>query len=210
VDRALEAAVLYVPGVVAVVFVGIAYFFVALDRLRTTSASADDDQLGIKLVLYALVLAGVQLAAGGADGMLAYVLGGFKGGSGPLRDALPPIIVGLGSAFAIAKLLLPRTNAHFAKRPERLALGALATLHGAIALVGLSGFVTGIFKSWAWSMTSASMATTIVSGAIAYLAISRLGAHSGWTMPPPRPRTDAPPYQQPPGGYPPAPPGGYR
>ena len=197
-DRAGDLAQLafsYIPAVVAVGFVVLAYFFIALERGR---GGHDDAQAGLKLVLWSIVLAGVQHAAAGATELLGYVLGGFKGGAGPIREALPPMLVGGGAAFAIIKFLLPRTNSATAKRPERLALGALGTIHGAIALVGVSGFVSGIFKSAAWSQTSSAMAAAIVSLAVAYVAVTRLGAQSGWSMMSPPPGG---------GGYPPAGPG---
>ena len=97
--------------VAAIVFVGAGYFFISLDRQRATSTSKDDTQVGLKLVLYGLVLAGISIAAGGVTTLLSFIFGGFKGGSLPIRQALPTIIVGALVVVLIAKAMLPRTNA---------------------------------------------------------------------------------------------------
>jgi len=73
----------YIPLVEALAitigFVFFAYLFVTLDRKRENSPAKDDTQVGIKIVLYALALAGIQIAATGVDGLLTYVLGGWTG-----------------------------------------------------------------------------------------------------------------------------------
>ena len=85
----------------AFIFVGAAYFIITLDRQRPNSPSKDDTQVGIKLVLFGLILAGISLATQGATGFLAFVFSGAKGGSGPIRAAFPPILVGVGVVLAV-------------------------------------------------------------------------------------------------------------
>ena len=70
-------------------------FLLTLDRQRGNSVSKDDTQAGLKIVLFGIVLAGVVMAAGGAQSLLAYVFAGFKGGSGPIKVAIPPIVIRL-------------------------------------------------------------------------------------------------------------------
>src|ERR1044071_6850792 len=111
--------------VAAIIFVGAGYFFISLDRQRANSVTKDDTQVGLKLVLYGLVLAGISIAAGGVTSLLSFIFGGFKGGSIPVRQALPPIVVGALVVLVVAKALLPRTNAATQKQPERYLLGAL-------------------------------------------------------------------------------------
>src|SRR5262249_3550846 len=77
-----------------VLFVVASYLFISIDRNRATSASKDDNQVGIKLVLFGLTMVGIGLAANGVEQVLAYALGGFKGGGGPLKTFLPSVIVG--------------------------------------------------------------------------------------------------------------------
>lgn len=195
--------------VAAILFVGAGYFFIALDRQRANSVTKDDTQVGLKLVLYGLVLAGISMAAGGVTLLLSFIFGGFKGGSLPIRQALPTILVGGLVVVIVAKALLPRTNAAAQKQPERYLLGALGIQYGVMAIIAVNGLLNGLFLEAPWAYTSGSLASVAVSGAIAFLAISRFGALAGWTMPPP----PAPTYPQgggypPQGGYPP-PQGGY-
>jgi hypothetical protein len=192
-------------AIAAILFVGAAYFFISLDRQRATSPSKDDNQVGIKLVMFGLVLAGIQLASQGVTGFLAYVFSGAKGGSLPIRAAIPPILVGGAVVIAVVKVLLPRTNAATHKQPERYLLGALGLQYGVFAILGISGVLNGIFLEAPWQYTSGSLASTIVAAAIGFLAINRFGAVSGWTMPTPPPPA---PMQYPPQGGPP-PGGGY-
>jgi hypothetical protein len=205
--------------VAAIIFVGAGYFFLSLDRHRANSASKDDTQVGLKLVLYGLVLAGISMAAGGVTTLLAFIFGGFKGGSLPIRQALPTIIVGGLVVVVIAKALLPRTNAATQKQPERYLLGALGIQYGVFAIIAVNGLLGGLFLEAPWAYTSSNLASVAVSGAIAFLAITRFGALAGWTAPPPSapmypPQQGYPPPQQqgyppPGGGYPPQGGGGY-
>ena len=190
----------------AILFVGAGYFFISLDRQRATSTSKDDTQVGLKLVLYGLVLAGVSIASGGVQQLLAYIFSGFKGGSLPIRQALPTILVGILVLAVVLKVLLPRTNADKEHQPERYLLGALGIQFGVMAILGVNGLFSGLFLEAPWIFTSSQLATVAVSGAVMFLAISRFGSLSGWTTPPP-PAPPAPQYP-PQGGYPP-PGGGY-
>lgn len=192
--------------VAAIIFVGAGYFFISLDRQRANSVTKDDTQVGLKLVLYGLVLAGISIAAGGVTSLLSFIFGGFKGGSLPIRQALPPIVVGALVVLIVAKALLPRTNAATQKQPERYLLGALGIQYGVVAILSVNGLLNGLFLEAPWAYTSGSLASVAVSGAVAFLAITRFGAVAGWTAPPP----PQPPMQYPPqgGGYPP-PGGGY-
>ena len=206
---AFEALADKIPALIgafaAIVFVGASYFILTLDRARANSPSKDDTQAGIKVVLYGLILAGIVTAIAGLDGLVGYMLAGFKGGSGPVKFALPSIIVGALTVLIVAKALLPRTNADTQRQPERYLLAALAIQFGVLALADLNGLLTGLFNDMPWAMNASNLAGIVVFGAVAFLAIKRFGSLSGWVMPvaPPAP----PPQQQgyPPqgGGYPP-------
>jgi hypothetical protein len=208
--RAVAGQAVHVLGDVlapfaAILFVVAAYFFITLDRQRANSPNKDDTQVGIKLVLYSLIIVAIGLVAGGLGQLLAYILGGAKGGSGPVRAAMPPIIVGAVGIAAIATQLLPRTNSATYKQGERFALGFLGVQYGAGALIALNDVVTGLFTSAGWQPTSGHVATLVVAAAIALVAITRLGKHSGWVAAAP----PAPPMQYPPQGQPPMQGGGY-
>lgn len=187
----------------AILFVAAAYLIITLDRGRENSPSKDDTQVGIKLVLWGLTIAGIGLASGGLTGFLAHALGGFKGGGGPIKIAMPSIIVGAVTALVMLKVLLPKTNNGTARQPERYALGYLSIMYGALALGALNQVLTGLFASAPWAMTSSAVASLLVSGGIGFLSLLILGARSGWAGP----AVPQMPMQQPPqqggGGYPP-------
>ncbi len=195
-DRAMEQVFQFVPVAVAIVFVGASYLIITLDRQRANSPSKDDTQVGIKLVLWGLLIAALFMAANGVQGFLAFALGGFKGGSIGVRLALPPILVGGATAAIVAKVLLPRTNNATMKQVERYALGLVGLYFAGQALYGINQVLTGVLAEAPWAMTSSGLATTLVSGAIGFLAIAWLGAKSGWTG-------IAPHMPGPPPGYPP-------
>ena len=187
---------------VGLVFVAAAYFVATIDRTRASALSKDDTQLGIKLVLFGLMLSGIVVASMGTTDLLAFVLGGFKGGSGPVRHAMPSIAVGALSALLVAKLFLPRTNAATERQAERYFLGALGLLFGVMTIVDLQGVANNLATSHPWADTSGALASTVVAGAIAIYGVTRFGARSGWTMPVAAPPPQYPPQQQG-GGYPP-------
>ncbi|HEU0033060.1 MAG TPA: hypothetical protein VFQ53_20650 [Kofleriaceae bacterium] len=199
----LAALTSYVPVAVAIGFVAFSYFIITLDRQRATSPSKDDTQVGIKLVLYGLVIAGVGLAASGLDQLLGYMLGGFKGGSMPIRFALPSIIVGAVVVLIMWLVLMPKTNAATHRQPERYALGLLALVYGALAIAGINQVLTGVFTEASWQITSRGLSSTLVFGAIGFLALIMLGSRSGWAGPQPPARMPGPGPQGQSGGYPP-------
>lgn len=203
------------PGVLAIGYVVFSYFLLTLDRQRANSLSKDDTQAGLKIVLFAFTAFGVTMAALGLSQLLGEVLGGLKGGSGVFKFTLPPIIVGALVVVVMLRLLLPRTNAATQKQPERYFLGALGLQFGIMALLSFNQLLQGVFLSAPWSSSAGALAGAIVGGAVLFVAISRFGALSGWTVPE-RP-VAPPPAQYPPqgGGYPPQgggypPQGGYN
>ncbi len=203
-DRAIFQLVIQaIPIAIAVVFIGASYFIITLDRTRANSPSKDDTQVGIKLVIWAFIIAGVGLAAGGVDMILSFALGGFKGGSMMIRAALGPIIVGAGVVVLFGVVFLAKTNNATAKQPERYALGLMGFAYGIQALFEFTQVIGGVFVSASWADISGGLAGGVIHGAIGFMAILMLGARSGWSGPAP-PRLPMP-GQAPPqgGGYPP-------
>ena len=205
-DKLMELFGTELGPVAAVGFVLLGYLVITIDRGRLTSPSKDDTQIGLKLVLYGLLLEGVQLAAQGVAMFVGFALGGFKGGGGVAKVSIPPIIVGGLVVLAVAKALLPRTNTAAYRQCERFMLGALAIQFGVMAIVSVDHMLTGLFTDDEWTRTARALAATGVDGVIAFVAITRFGAIAGWTMPVPPP--PPPPQQFPPQGFPP-PGGGY-
>src|SRR5689334_14595388 len=174
-----------IPAILAmalpVMYVGGGYFILTLDRQRANSISKDDTQAGLKLVLFGLMIAGVTLAAGGIDGLISFALGGFKGGSGPIKMALPPILVGGGTVAVVALAFLPRTNHATYRQAERYGLGLLAVYYGIQMISSLNLVVSGLFAGAPWQATSSPLASFLVGGALAVVSIIRFGSVSGWT-----------------------------
>lgn len=194
-----------IAPIFAAAFVVVGYLVIALRGM-----GKDDPQVGLKLVLFGLLLACIQLAARGASDFLGFALGGFKGGSTVAKEALPPIIVGGVIGWVIAKLQLARTNHATHRQIERFFLGTVGAIYGAGAIVSVDAALTAIFTDAAWRHTAHGLATTAVVGALAVYAISRFGALSGWSVPvtAPLPPPPAPPpanVTPPPIGYGPPP-----
>ena len=202
-ERLIGSSSGLIVGIAAAV--GYAFFaliVITLDRFRATSASKDDPQVELKVLLYALSLIGLFVAADGVVGLLAAIAGGFKGGGDAIKVVLPPIVVGLGVLAGIAFLFLPRTNAQTVRTAEALALFTAGLYFGVTAISNAYVFVTSVVMSGPWATSSEALAHLAVDGAIAVIGLTRLGALSGWTIPV---RAVAPPPPYPPqgGGYPP-------
>jgi hypothetical protein len=209
----------------AVAFVALGYLAITLDRRRETSPSRDDTHVGIKLVIWGLLLAAALMAADAAEDLLAFVLGGFKGGwavmRGPIASLASAAVVGGG----VYMMFLPRTNNAERPQVERLGVGAVAAILGASALVSLDAFLNALLGGKPWAEIAAGLAGVGVSGGVALLAVTRLGALSGWRAAPRGPQMpmqppmSGTPMGMPPGasggmpplggGYPPAGGGGY-
>jgi hypothetical protein len=205
----LLAAIGMAAPFIAILFVVIAYFMITWDRARATSPSKDDTQVGIKLVLYALMLTALMMAVGGVTSLVQVIFTGVKGGAAQIKPVIPPIIVGGAGFFLILKALLPRTNSATLHQPERYFLGAISVIYGAIALFSLDELLSGLIQDQPWDHNAGAFAGTILSGVVAMFGIMRLGARSGWVAPtPPAPPPMQNPQQSqgyPPqgGGYPP-------
>src|SRR5688572_26432458 len=91
-------------------FLGLAYFFLVWDARKADSPNKDDGQIGLKVVLAFLVIVGIGFAAGGTATLLNYLLSGTKAGTGVLKAGLAGLIAGVVPIFAVAVVLMPRTN----------------------------------------------------------------------------------------------------
>jgi hypothetical protein len=216
VDREIMGLLMGVlPIAIAVLFVGASYFIITLDRMRDNSPSKDDTQVGIKLVLWAFIIAGIGMAAGGIYALLYFALSGFGGGFGAIRGSLAPLVVGSGVVVFFGLVLLPKTNNATMKQAERYAFGMLGFSYGIQAVYEMLQVINGVFVSASWAGISGGLTGVLVHGSIGFVAIIMLGSKSGWTGPSPPQRMmqmpgqggGQPPPQQgyPPqgGGYPP-------
>lgn len=190
------------PMLIVPAFVALGYLFILLDR-REDRPSKDDKQVGSKLVLWSFILAGIAMVLGGADSLIAFVLGGFKGGFSLIKIPLAGLISGVVVAGAFALMFLPRTNNATATQVERYAMGLLALGTGLVAITALHTLIVSLFAGVKWAGMSSALSDIVVYGAAAAFALTKHGAASGWTAPPPRPTMPSPGYPQQGGGYPP-------
>ncbi|MCA9677416.1 MAG: hypothetical protein KC464_20500, partial [Myxococcales bacterium] len=212
-DLVLGGAETAVAGALLVGFVAAGYALITIDRRRDGSTSRDDGQVGLKLALWGVIVAGVVMAAGGLGDLLAFVLGGFKGGWAGVRGSIATLAAGVGPAAAVWVMFLPRTNGNEKPQVERMALGLIGVIAAVGLFVGLDAFLSSLLAAGEWSEIAGALASLGVNGGLALLAINRLGSMSGWrqpvrpAMPMMPPMGGAPPggQQMPPlgGGYPP-------
>lgn len=199
----LPMALYFGAPLLTMLFVVFSYWFLNLGAGK--EGAAKDDQVGIKLVLFAFLFSAILIASFGVNGIAYWVMNGFKEPGPTMKGLMPPIIVG-GLVFVVVRqLLLPRTNNATAHGPERMMLGALGVIWGVVAIFALGEFLSGLFRNAPWERNSAAFATLVVGILVTGYAVVRLGSLSGWVAPTP----PAPPAQQssgmPPqgGGYPP-------
>jgi hypothetical protein len=196
---------------IGLAFIGFAYLLVTLDRRREGSPSRDDTQVGIKLVIWAVVAIAVLQVAQGAESLLAFVLGGFKGGWAFMRGPIATIAAGVVIGGGLYLLFLPRTNNADKPQAERFAVGFVGAALALAALASLDQFLTALLAGAPWAMIAAGLAGVGVYGGLGLLAIARFGSMSGWTVAPRAPMGMPPMAGQPPqqgmpplgGGYPP-------
>jgi hypothetical protein len=192
----------FTVGVIA--FAAAAYFYLVWDKSRADSPSKGDGQLGLKVVVYSLLLVALGLAVSGLTDVLVFLLSGAKNKL-QIKEGLGHLLSGGALFTAVFLLLLPRTNTKEFPKTERFALGYIALLAGIGAFMAFDGLLSGLFSSAPWkTQNAANFGGLIVSGALAFLAVFRFGQVSGWTTPT---RMSSMPPGFPPagggGGYPP-------
>lgn len=209
-DRLLEhklaevaaEATFYWGLILTLMFVGIGYVAIFIDRMRAASPNRDDGQVGLKLVVYGLAMTGLALVALGVVRLLSTILGGFHDFVHAVRINVPAIIVGAGVLVGLVKMVLPRTNYLTFRQVERYATGLLALEYGIASIVIVYFLLTDIFLAGSWSEISDEAARAVVYVVIAGAALMRFGSASGWSMPvrpmpPPPPPAQSEPVPQP-------------
>jgi len=180
----------------SLVFAATAYFFIFWERRKDDSPNKDDGQVGLKVVMYALLILAIGIAAGGLSAILDFLLAGAKN-TPQIKGGIAHLLAG-GVLFAgIFFAVMPRTNAKEYNKTERAASAFLALAFGIHTFIALDGLLAGLFGGAPWKLVSAGhFANLLVYGPLAFLALARIGGMSGWTAPVRMP-------QMPP-GFPPA------
>ena len=222
--RSPNAGSMLIAASFAVLLLG--YFYIFWDRRKDTSPNQGDGQVGIKLVLYTLLLVSLGLAVGAIESILGYILAAGKNhdglkGAGPLKMGIASLVAGGVGVAAIMFACLPLTNVREYPQVERFAVGAVALIAGLATVLGLQETLQNFFgRVDIWAAKAHALASFLVSAGLAALAIMRFGSLSGWQSPMragqasyqqaqagyQQPQVG---YQQQPGGYGQAQPGGY-
>ncbi len=176
-------------------FVG-AYFFAVWDSRR--EGAEPDGQIGLKLVLYTLIIGALGVAVGGVDTLMHYLVSGAKTKTPGLKAGISGLAAGGLILAGLVMMMLPRTNTSEHPKVLRMTLGYVAAISGSAAIVFFYLFVSSmIMGGGEWIEKSAFLAHCTTYGGVAYLALNKLGGLSGWTAP----SRPAPMPQG--GGYPP-------
>jgi hypothetical protein len=214
--RSPNAGSMLIAGSFAVLLLG--YFYIFWDRRKDGSPNQGDGQVGIKLVLYTLLLVSLGLAVGAIESILGYILAAGKNqlgekGAFPLKMGIASLVAGGVGVAAIMFACLPLTNVREYPQVERFAVGAVALVAGLATVLGLQETLQNFFgKVDSWAPRAHALASFLVSAGLAALAVMRFGSLSGWQSPAraalPGSYQPQAGYQQP-GGYSQQPAGGY-
>src|SRR5262245_19648577 len=118
-ERLMAAASGPIIGMAAAIsYAFFALLLIALDRFRPGSASKDDTQGELKVLLFALALVGLALTAGGVTDLVTFIASGFKGGGDAIKLVVAPILVGAATLAVMVLVFLPRTNWTTVRGPE--------------------------------------------------------------------------------------------
>ncbi len=185
--RSPNAGSMLIAGSFAVFLLG--YFYIFWDRRRDQSLNASDSQVGLKLVLYTLLLVSLGLAVGAIEDILGYILAAGRNqlgekGAGPLKMGIASLVAGGVGVAAIMFACLPLTNAREYPQVERFAVGAVALVAGLATVLGLEDTLQSFFgKTPGWPPKAHALASFLVSTGLAVLGIIRFGSLSGWQSP---------------------------
>ena len=171
-----------VPLVGAPFFIALAYFFTFWDRRNEDSALKEDDQIGLKLVLFAMFLVGIFLAAAGLGKFLGTLLAGASDKTS-LKQGIGSLLGGAAGAAATYFVFIIKTNTTTHPRVERYAYGYLAGSTGIVLMLLLEAAISGLIGgTLGWKTGGATaLAYVVVTGGVAGFAVLRYGKLSGWT-----------------------------
>lgn len=209
-----SAGSMLILGSFAVLLFG--YFLIALDRRREGSPNWGDGQVGLKLLLFTLLMVSLGLAVGATEDILGYTLAWGKNqygakGPGPLKSGIASLVAGGVGMAAVLLVCLPLTNYREYPQAERFTVGTVALIAGLAAVLGLAHTLQSFFgkppPGWEvgrpveWAPKAHALASLLVSAGLAVLSIMRFGSLSGWQAAAPADAQQGFPAQAAGGGY---------
>lgn len=165
----------------------------------------EDDQLGLKVIVAALILAGTALFAVGLQNLLHLLLT-FKDFGSRTKALLPDLLVGalvLGGAIMFA---VPKTNHDKQPKALRLTAGAIALTSVIATVLALDALLDDVFHLRDWKVIADSL-TQVLTAAIVfagsgYMYAKMIGIEvPDIPMPSDQPQQQQQQYQQPQQGY---------
>ncbi len=215
------------PGLLLVLPAALAIYFLLVWGGRTPESTwKADDQIGIKVIVAALIMLGTILFVTGLQGLLHLLLT-FKEFGTRMKEILPHLLVGAATLGGTVLFVIPRTNHEQFPKALRLTTGAIALVAVITCVWSLDSLLVTIFKWPGWSQVTDTLTTlltamiVVISSGYFFAKLSGLAVPDlpmpsgqppqqgyppqGYQQPgyqqPPQPGYQQPGYQQPPQGY---------
>ncbi len=177
------------------------YFLLVWGKRSPDCPWKNDDQIGLKVIVAALIVFGTLLLASGLQGLLHLLLT-FKQFGARIKDILPDLLVGLAVLGGTLLFGVPRTNHEQYPKALRLTAGMIALVSTISVVAGLDQFITTIFKWPSWSDVAGALTTlltsVIIAGASGYF-FARLSGLAVPEIPIPQQAGQQPGFSAPPG-----------
>lgn len=163
----------------AVPVAGAIYFLLTWGKRSAGECSwRDDDQIGLKVIVGALIMVGTVLFASGLQGLL-HLLMTFKDFVPTIKAVLPDLLVGAVAVGGSIMFAVPKTNHAQHPKALRLTAGAIA-LFGAVAtIINLDELLKTIFLWPSWSAVAGALTSLVTSvvvfGGSGYLYAKMIG-----------------------------------
>ena len=126
----------------------------------------DDDQIGLKVIVGALILIGTALFASGLKELLHLLLT-FKEFVARLKGLLPDLLVGAVVLGGTVMFAVPKTNHEQYPKALRLVAGAIALVGAVATVLGLDDLLKTVFVWPSWHAVAGSL-TGLLTAAIVF------------------------------------------
>jgi hypothetical protein len=163
----------------AVPVAGAIYFLLTWGKRSSGECSwRDDDQIGLKVIVGALIMVGTVLFAAGLQGLL-HLLMTFKNFVPTIKAVLPDLLVGVVVVGGSIMFAVPKTNHAQQPKALRLTAGAIALVGAVATVINLDELLKTIFQWPSWSDVAGALTSLVTSvvvfGGSGYLYAKMVG-----------------------------------
>lgn len=163
----------------AVPVAGAIYFLLTWGKRSAGECSwRDDDQIGLKVIVGALIMVGTVLFAVGLQGLL-HLLMTFKNFVPTIKAVLPDLLVGVVVVGGSIMFAVPKTNHAQQPKALRLTAGAIALVGAVATVINLDELLKTIFQWPSWSAVAGALTSLVTSvvvfGGSGYLYAKMIG-----------------------------------